>query len=103
MYQYTTEKITLTINGIDFSQVATFRVAIKGKDTTLPIKTISASSSSVDATKHTVTVPLTQNETASLGKGYAVVQVRIVTTDGDVFATNKVKDLVDNVLDEVVV
>jgi len=102
MYQYTTEAMILVIEGIDFADVDSFRVKIRGTRGEI-LKTISASSSVVDAEENTVKVALTQEETASLGRGYSQVQVRIITDDSDVLATNKVKTKVDSVLDEVVI
>ena len=106
MYQYTTEKITLTINGINFTQVDEFRVAIKGKDTQI-LKTYERGDSSwdyVNESKGTIRVVLSQTQTKDLGKGYCEIQVRTVNnTTHAVFATNKVKELVDNVLDEEVI
>lgn len=102
MYQYTTETLTVIVEGIDFEYVQSFRVKIRGTKGEL-LKTISASSADVDAEHLTVDVPLTQEETASLGRGFAQVQVRLVTDDGDVLASNKVKHEVNSVLDEVVI
>ncbi len=102
MYQYTTPTITLHLDGIDFSDVASFRVAIESCDLEL-LKVIDADDPAIDADEQTVTIALTQEETAGLGKGYAVFQVRVVLDDGNVFATNKVRRGIDSVLDEVVV
>ncbi len=102
MYQYTTPTLIITVNGIDFSHVATFRVTIQGKNNKI-LKIIDVNDSLVNASDQTVRVFLTQEETASLGKGYSEVQLRIITQDDEVFATNKAKTKVDNVYDEVVV
>ncbi len=102
MYQYTTPTIILSINGIEFEHVSLFRITIHGKRNQL-LKLVSGDSDNVDAEQNTVSIVLTQEEMASLGKGYGAIQVRIVTTENDVFATNKEKILVDSVFDEVVV
>ena len=102
MYQYTTEPLVLIISGIEFHNVSKFRVAIRGKYNEL-IKIIDVTDSEVDADTNTLRIPLTQQETASLGKGLSQVQVRIITTDDEVYASNKERVKVDSVLDEVVV
>lgn len=102
MYQYTTPTLIIILNGIDFAHVDSFRIAINGKKNKI-LKIISGDDSAVDAENSTIRITLTQEESASLGKGYSEVQARIVTDDDEVFATNKVKTLIDSVYDEVVV
>lgn len=102
MYQYTTPTITLTLADVDFAEVATFRVTLENKGTEL-LKVIPVSDSSVDATDHTITISLTQEETASLAVGGVEVQVRVVFTDNTILATEKKRIEMRSVLDEVVV
>lgn len=100
MYQYTTETIIIGIEGIDFADVEEFRVKMRGVKGEL-LKIVDADDA--DTEDSTIRVALTQEETASLGKGFMQMQVRVVTTDGDVYASNKEKVKVDSVLDEVVI
>lgn len=102
MYQYTTPTLIIFVNGIDFSHVDTFRVAIRGRKGEL-LKTISADSESVNADDCTIRIGLTQEESGSLGKGFSQVQVRVISDEDEVYATNKAKLEIDSVLDEVVV
>ena len=102
MYRYTTPTIPITINNIDFGTVDLFRVAIKsGRVNDLFI--IPADDPRVDAEAKTITVELTQEQTAALSDGYAKLQVRIRYSNGRVQATPIVKINVQDVLDEVII
>lgn len=102
MYQYTTPTLVLTLADVDFDDVATFRVAMENKGQQL-LKEIAADDSSVDSENNTITIVLTQEETAAFSVGEAVIQVRVVFSDGSVLATAKKRFKVQPVLDEVVV
>lgn len=102
MYRYTTPTIPITIEDLDFSDVARFRVAIEQGAIEL-LKIVEVSSASVDPETKTIYVPLTQEETAAFKDGMVEVQVRVVFTSGAVQATKKAKLSVHDVLDEVII
>lgn len=102
MYRYTTPTLTLNIKGIDFTNVSVFRVAIEQNCVEM-LKEIPVSSDAVDAEQKTVTVELTQEETASMSVGMVNIQVRLVLTNGRVVASNIANVPLRAVLDEVVV
>lgn len=102
MYQYTTPTLTLTLADVDFSEVTEFRVAIENKGQEL-LKVVPVSDSSVSSTDHSITLHLTQEETAAFSLGGVVVQVRVIFTDGTVLATDKKRFEMKSVLDEVIV
>ena len=102
MYRYTTPTIPITIEDLDFADVARFRVAIEQGAVEM-LKIVDVDSASVDAEHHTIYVSLTQEETASLKDGMVEVQVRVVFTSGAVQATKKAKLSVHDVLDEVII
>ena len=102
MYQYTTPTLPLHFKDLDFSEVACFRIALKGQRKYF-LKIVDSDDPNVDAVAKKVYVPLSQTETAELGMGSMLAQTRIVYTDGNVDATNKVRIAIDDVLDEVVV
>ena len=102
MYRYTTPTIPITIEDLDFDTVDLFRVKFKsGSDEELFI--ISADDPRVDADNKTITIELTQEQTAALSTGFAEMQVRIRFTNGRVQATPIVKVSVQDVLDRVVI
>ncbi len=100
MFTYTTPTITCTLEGIEFNQVDYVRIAVESKNSEI-VRTVPASD--IDAETGQAIITLTQEETASLGKGQIAIQARIRYTDGTVQATNKVLRDMDNVLDEVVI
>lgn len=102
MYRYTTPTLPITIDDLDFDDVARFRVAIEQGNVEM-LKIVEATSASVDPEKKTIYVPLTQEETASFKDGMVEVQVRFVFASGAVQATKKAKLSVHDVLDEVIV
>ena len=102
MYRYTTPTIPITIEDLDFADIARFRVAIE-QGTLEMLKIIEVSSTSVDAEHRTIYVPLTQEETASFKDGTAMVQVRVVFNSGAVQATKQALLTVRDVLDEVII
>lgn len=102
MYRYTTPTIPITIEDLDFADIARFRVAIE-QGTLEMLKIIEVSSTSVDAEHRTIYVPLTQEETASFKDGTAMVQVRVVFNSGAVQATKQAPLTVRDVLDEVII
>lgn len=102
MFEYTTEMITLTINGVDFAHVEKFRVAINGRKGQV-LKVIEADDPAIDTDAHTVSVPLSQTDTASFGNGKIYIQARLVMDDGNVVATDIVKQAVNLTLDRVIV
>ena len=100
MYTYTTPTITCVLEGVEWSQVLFVRIAVESKKYEL-VRIVSVAD--IDTETGTAAIVLTQEETASLGKGQVAIQARIRYTDGTVQATNKVfKDMRD-VLDKVVI
>lgn len=99
MYRYTTPTIPCTISGIELASVDFVRIAIEGKNA-LIVRVIP-----VAEITDPIRVTLTQEETASLGTGNDVVEIqaRIKYRDGTVQATNKVRTMLEDVLDKVVV
>lgn len=104
MYRYTTPTLPITIDDIDFSEVRTFRIAIKQKSDKEPLLFIvPADDERVDAQNKTINLALTQEQTAALKAGYARVQVRIVYQSGSVQATPEAPITIKDVFDEVIV
>jgi hypothetical protein len=101
MYTYTTPSITLTISGLaDYiANVNYIRIAIKGKAKV--IREILAAD--FDTETESVTISLTQEETASIGNGQIAVQARIIYTDGTVQPTEKAFTTMHDIIDKVVV
>lgn len=100
MYTYTTPTIVCTLTGVEFDQVDFVRIAVENKKREI-VREIPASD--IDAETGNVSITLTQEETAALGKGQIAIQARVRYLDGTVQATNKVLRDVDSVLDEVVI
>jgi len=100
MYTYTTPSVTCTLTGVEFSQVDYVRIALKGKNTEI-VKVVPIDD--IDTETGAAVIKLTQEETASLGKGQVAIQARVRYLDGSVQATNKVLKDMDNVLDKVVI
>lgn len=100
MYQYTTPTITVTLSGVNFTNVDYIRIAFQGTDELL-LKQIAVAD--IDTTEGTAAIELTQEETVTLGEGILTIQARIHYTDGTVQATNKVVKKMYDVLDEVVI
>lgn len=99
MYTYTTPTITCVLAGVEFDLVDIVRIAIKGKDEVLKI----IEASDIDAETGSLTVKLTQEETASIGSGQIAIQARVRYRDGTVQATNKVLRQMSDVIDKVVI
>lgn len=102
MYRYTTPTIPITIEDLDFDTVDLFRVAIQNG----PVENlfvINADDPRVDAETNTITIELTQEQTAALSEGYAMLQVRIRFNNGRVQATQIAKISVQDVIDKVVI
>ena len=102
MHRYTTPTIPITLDDVDFSAVDSFRIAIESKNTEL-LFVVPADDARVDAQHKTINIELTQEETASLKEGYALVQARIKYQNGNVQATDIARLTVADVLDEVVI
>lgn len=102
MYRYTTPTLTLKLEGLDFDEVLLFRVAIEQNKIEL-LKVVDVSDPGVDAETSTVVVSLTQEETAQFKESPVAIQVRVKLANGKVLATNKVKKMVSDVLDEVII
>lgn len=102
MYRYTTPTLPITIEGIDFSEVDYFRIAIERGDNEL-LFTVNANDESVDAETNTIYISLTQEQTAQFEEGYVRIQARIKYLSGVVQATQIAKVSVHGVLDEVVI
>lgn len=100
MYTYTTPTITCTLEGVEFEQVDFVRIAIESKRKEI-VKVVPVSD--IDTETGETSINLTQEETASLGKGQLAIQARIRYTDGTVQATNKVLRDMSEVLDKVVI
>lgn len=100
MWTYTTPTITCTLNGVEFSQVDYVRIAIKSKCSEI-VKIVPRAE--FDTETGNASIKLTQEETASLGKGEVGIQARVRYLDGTVQATNKVLKNVNEVLDKVVI
>lgn len=100
MYTYTTPSITCTLQGVEFSQVDLVRIALKGKGSEI-LRIVPVSD--IDTETGNAVVTLTQEETASLGKGQVVIQARVRYLNGSVQATNRVVRDMNDVLDKVVI
>jgi len=100
MYRYTTPTITLTIDDIDFTEVALWRVTFSG-----PGKRITKEYEAGDVAigDDTLLVTLTQEETASMNAGDVEIQVRMRLNNGQVLATTSAKVKLYDVLDKVVI
>lgn len=99
MYTYTTPTLTCTLTGVTWANVELVRLALKGKINIvreIPV-------SEVDTETNTVTIRLTQEETANLSPGKLVVQARIKYLDGTVQASDKYATMMDAVIDKVVI
>ena len=102
MYRYTTPTLPITIEGLDFTEVDYFRIAIELGQTEL-LFVVPADDETVDAETNTIYVSLTQEQTAALKEGLAKVQARIKYNSGAVQATNMASVAVNKVLDEVII
>ncbi len=100
MYQFTTPTLKLNISGIDFNDVKEFRVSFQ-KGMKKLTKIIEISDPKIDKENNLLYVDLTQRETASLPNGTAIVQARVVMSNGRVLATDAVEINVRPVIDEV--
>lgn len=100
MFTYTTPTIPCILTGVEFSQIDYVRLAVKGKASKI-VKVVPVSD--IDTETGEMYVPLTQEETAALGKGQVAIQARVHYIDGNVQATNKVLRDMDDVLDKVVI
>lgn len=102
MYEYSTPTIPLKISGLDFSEVAFFRVKLENKRASV-LQQIDINDARVDAEHKTIYFTLTQEETAKFGEGFAAIQVRVKYTNGSVQPTPIKQIQVEKVLDEVVI
>lgn len=100
MYTYTTPTITCTLEGVEWSQVDYVRIAVESKKFEL-VRVVPVSD--IDTETGETSIVLTQEETASLGKGQVAIQARVRYADGTVQATNKVLRDMNEVLDKVVI
>lgn len=100
MYTYTTPTISCVLDGAVWAQVDYVRVAVESKRYEL-VRVIPVAD--IDTETGELNVVLTQEETASLGKGQVAIQARIRYIDGTVQATNKVLRDMNEVLDKVVI
>ena len=100
MYTYTTPTITCTLEGVEWSQVDYVRMAVESKKFEL-VRVVPVSD--IDTETGELNIVLTQEETASLGKGQVAIQARVRYADGTVQATNKVLKDMRDVLDKVVI
>ena len=100
MYTYTTPTITCALEGVEWGQVDYVRIAVESKKFEL-VRVVPVSD--IDTETGEASIKLTQEETASLGKGQLAIQARIRYTDGTVQATNKVLRDMNEVLDKVVI
>ena len=103
MYRYTTPTLPLTINDVDFSQVSTFRIALKPERGEPLLFIVDADDPIVDADDKTIYLELTQEQTAAIEEGKARVQTRIIYKNGKVGATNKAVITVNDVYDKEIV
>lgn len=100
MYTYTTPTITCTLEGVEWSQVDYVRIAVESKKFEI-LRVVPVSD--IDTETGETSIKLTQEETASLGKGQVAIQARVRYADGTVQATNKVLKDMRDVLDKVVI
>ena len=103
MYRYTTPTIPISIEDLDFTLVNNFRVAIEQDDKELYLFVVNADDPIVDADENTITLKLTQEQTAKVREGFARLQIRVVFNDGTVLATDKARLTINDVIDEVIV
>jgi hypothetical protein len=85
MYRGTTPTITLKLNtDFDFDNIKQiwFTVATSAKKLTKTLKDVT-----INSEKSTISVNLTQEETLMFAPGTVSVQARILTNDGEAFAT----------------
>ena len=100
MYTYTTPTITCTLEGVEWSQVDYVRIAVESKKFEL-VRVVPVAD--IDTETGETSIVLSQEETASLGKGQVAIQARVRYADGTVQATNKVLKDMRDVLDKVVI
>lgn len=100
MYTYTTPTITCVLDGAVWAQVDYVRVAVESKKYEI-VRVIPVAD--IDTETGELNIVLTQEETASLGKGQVAIQARVRYADGTVQATNKVLKDMRDVLDKVVI
>ena len=103
MYRYTTPTIPISIEGLDFTLVNNFRIAIEQDDKEMYLFVVDADDPIVDASENTITLKLTQEQTAKIREGFARLQIRVVFNDGTVLATEKARLTINDVIDEVIV
>lgn len=99
MYTYTTPTVTCILEGVNFEQVDYVRVALKGKAEVLKQVNIS----DIDTDHNSLSIKLTQKETASIGAGTMFIQARVHYTDGTVEATNMISTTMNDVIDKAVI
>lgn len=99
MIQFTTPAVTLTVKGVTFDGTEKVWVSIRQADKKIDIDDATVDSSGTDPV---ITFVLTQEQTAGLSLGAALIQVNWITTDEERGATDIVTVNVGrNLLDEV--
>lgn len=99
MIQFTTPAVTLTVKGVTFDGTEKVWVSIRQADKKIDIDDATVDSSGTDPV---ITFTLTQEQTAGLSLGAALIQVNWITTGEERGATDIVTVNVGrNLLDEV--
>ena len=101
MIRGTTPTFTLIINGYDLTEM-TVHVTLTQGDTAITL-TGNRLATAFDDESSTIVFRLTQEETLSLKKGTALIQVRFVDAAGEAYATEDQRLSVDPVLEEGVI
>lgn len=97
MIRGTTPTLEIKITGIDVAELESVYVTLKQyqKEVTKQTKDIA-----VDEISNTLYVPLSQEDTLSLARGYVYVQMRAVTKDGLAVASDIVMKTMKEILKE---
>lgn len=99
MIQFTTPAVTLTVKGVTFDGTEKVWVSIRQADKKIDIDDATVDTSGTDPV---ITFTLTQEQTASLSLGAALIQVNWITTTDERGATDiATVNIGRNLLDEV--
>lgn len=101
LYRSTTPTIILHIKDQDFDMttIDICHVTIEN-DSGRNKKTFEIGSENIDASERTISLELTQQETAKFEAGFVKLQLKLKTTDGKVIASKIVITKIDEILEE---
>lgn len=100
MHRGTTPTLEIKLTGIDVSKLESIYITLKQykKQVTKEMQDIT-----VDEISNTLYVPLSQEDTLSLARGYVYVQMRAVTKEGLAVASNIAMKTMEEILKEGVI